>query len=211
MRYKKIDPRLFIHNRKKLTKRLKPNSLVVLNANDIIPINGDGVMSFRQNSDLFYLSGIEQEETILILYPDAYQKEWKKLLFIRETNNHIMAWEGKKHTKESASDTSGIAHVHWLNAFSVKFQALMGQAEHIYLNSNEHSRAALEVQTRDARFITWCKQKYPLHKYERLAPIMCHLRAVKSASEVANMILRIDDRRNKQPVSCKCSCLIMNC
>ena len=184
MRYKKIDPSLFINNRKKLTKHLKPNSLVVLNANDIMPTSGDGVMPFRQNSDLFYLSGIDQEETILILYPDAPKEEEKEQLFVKATNEHIMVWEGQKYTKEVAGDTSGIAHSHWLDAFSTMFHTLMGQADHVYLNSNEHTRAVLDVPTRDARFMEWCKQKYPLHKYERLAPIMQHLRAVKSAPEV---------------------------
>jgi Xaa-Pro aminopeptidase len=184
MRYKKIDPSLFINNRKKLTEHLKPNSLVVLNANDIMPTNGDGVMLFRQNSDLFYLSGIDQKETILILYPDAPKEEWKELLFLKETNAHIMIWEGQKYTEEAARDTSGITNIHWLDAFSAMFKTLMGRAEYVYLNSNEHTRAVLEVQTRDARFREWCKQQYPLHKYERLAPIMQCLRTVKSAIEI---------------------------
>jgi Xaa-Pro aminopeptidase len=184
MRYKKIDSSLFINNRKKLIKHLKPNSLVVLNANDIMPTNGDGVMPFRQNSDLFYLSGIDQEETILILYPDAPKEEWKEQLFVKKTNEHVMIWEGQKYTEESARDTSGIAHIHWLDAFGARFKTLMGLAEYVYCNSNEHPRAVLEVQTRDARFMEWCKQLYPLHKYERLAPIMQCIRIVKSAIEI---------------------------
>jgi len=184
MRYTKIDSSLFINNRKKLAKHLKPNSLVVLNANDIMPTNGDGVMPFCQNSDLFYLAGIDQEETILILYPDAPKEEWQELLFVKKTNEYIMVWEGQKYTKEAASDTSGIAHIHWLDTFAAVFKNLMEQAECIYLNSNEHARAMMDVQTRDARFMEWCKQKYPLHKYERLAPIMRHLRTVKSEPEI---------------------------
>src|SRR3569623_1323095 len=185
MRHKKIDPNFFINNRKKLIKHLKPNSLVVVNSNDIMPTNGDGVMSFRQNSDLFYLTGINQEETIILLYPDAYQEVWIELLFVKETNEHIRIWEGQKYTQAAARDISGIAHVHWLNDFSALFHTLMGKAEHVYLNTNEHVRAVLEVQSRDARFTAWCMQKYSLHKYERLAPIMHHLRTIKSASEVA--------------------------
>ncbi|MHA7878025.1 MAG: aminopeptidase P N-terminal domain-containing protein [Bacteroidota bacterium] len=184
MRYPKIDPRLFMHNREQLVKHLKPNSLVVLNANDIMPTNGDGVMPFRQNSDLFYLSGIDQEETILILYPDAPKEEWRELLFVKETNAHMMVWEGQKYTEQAASDTSGIIHIHWLDAFATVFKSLMERVEHVYLNSNEHTRATLDVQTRDARFMAWCKKKYPLHKYERLAPVMRHLRAVKSELEI---------------------------
>ncbi len=185
MRYEKIDPSLFVGNRKQLAQHLKPNSLVVLNANDIMPTSGDGVLPFRQNSDLFYLSGIDQEETILLLYPDAPQAAWKELLFIKETNEHILIWEGQKYTQAAASDTAGIAHVHWLHAFPTLLNTLMGQVEHVYLNANEHARAVGEVQTRDGRFTAWCQQKYPLHKYERLAPIMHYLRAVKSAPEIA--------------------------
>lgn len=185
MRYKKIDPSLFINNRAKLVQHLKPNALVVLNANDIMPTNGDGVMPFCQNSDLFYLSGIDQEETILLLYPDAPKAAWRELLFVTKTNAQRMRWEGQKHTQATASDTAGIAQVHWLEEFPALFHTLMGQATHVYLNSNEHTRAVVEVQTRDARFTEWCQQKYPLHTYERLAPIMHHLRAVKTAPEIA--------------------------
>lgn len=185
MRYSKIDSSLFVNNRKNIAKYLKPNSLVVLNANDMMPTSGDGIMPFRQNSDLFYLSGIDQEETILVLYPDAPKAEWKELLFIKKTDAHIMVWEGKKYTEEAASNTSGIIHIHWLDAFATVFKSLMERVEFIYLNSNEHARAALRVQTRDARFMEWCKQKYPLHQYERLAPIMQRLRTVKSEPEIA--------------------------
>ena len=185
MRYQPIDPTLFINNRKNLVKHLLPNSLVVLNANDIMPTNGDGVMPFRQNSDLFYLSGIDQEETILVLYPDAPQAAWRELLFVKETNEHIMIWEGQKYTQEAATEVSGVARVHWLQEFPALFKTLMGHAEHMYLNSNEHARAAAEVPTRDARFTTWCREQYPLHQYKRLAPIMHHLRAVKSDTEIA--------------------------
>ncbi len=184
MRYSKIAPSLFVNNRNKLARYLKPNSLVVLNANDIMPTSGDGVMPFRQNSDLFYLSGIDQEETLLIVYPDAPKEEWKELLFLKKTNEHIMIWEGKKYTKEAASDVSGIAHIHWLDDFATMFKSLVERAACIYLNSNEHARAVLDVQTRDVRFMEWCKQKYPLHQYERLAPIMQRLRVVKSAPEI---------------------------
>lgn len=185
MRYQKIDPSLFINNRKNLVKHLKPNSLVVLNANDIMPTNGDGVMPFRQNSDLFYLSGIDQEETILVLYPDAPQAAWRELLFVKETNDQIMIWEGQKYTQEAATEAAGVAGVHWLQDFPALFKTLMGQAAHVYLNTNEHARATAEVPTRDGRFTEWCRAQYPLHQYERLAPIMHHLRAVKSAPEIA--------------------------
>ena len=187
VRYHKIDPSLFVDNRKKLAQHLKPNSLVVLNANDLMPTNADGVMPFQQNSDLFYLSGIDQEETILVLYPDAKQAQWKEMLFLKKTDEQMMIWEGQKYTQEEARATAGIEHVHWLDEFNAIFHTLMGQVDQVYLNTNEHARADVVVQTRDARFIAWCKQHYPLHRYERLAPIMQYLRAVKSPIEIELM------------------------
>lgn len=185
MRYSKINTRLFIHNREKLVEHLKPNSLAVLNANDVMPTNGDGVMPFHQNSDLFYLSGIDQEETLLILYPDAPKEAWKSMLFIKKTNDHIKIWEGQKYTQEAARNISGIMQVHWLEDFHALFNSLMEHVTHVYLNSNEHPRSTSVVQTRDARFSGWCHQKYSLHKYERLAPIMQYLRVVKSDAEIS--------------------------
>eukprot|EP01132_Coremiostelium_polycephalum_P002991 gene2991-3734_t len=185
LRYQTIDPHLFISNREKLIKYLKPNALAVLNANDIMPTNADGVMPFRQNNDLFYLSGIDQEETKLIIYPDAPKNEWKEMLFVKRTSEHIAIWEGQKYTQEEAQATSAISAVYWLDEFEAIFNILMTQVEVVYLNSNEHLRADNSVETRDARFINWCKHRYPLHTYERLAPIMCQLRMIKSEAEIA--------------------------
>lgn len=185
MRYRNIDKGLFIKNRKKFVTHLHPNSLVVLHANDIMPKNTDGTMPFVQNSDLFYFSGIGQEETILVCYTDAIKKEWKEILFIKETDSLLAVWEGNKYSKEQASAISGIATVHWTNQFESIFSTLMGLAEHIYLNTNEHPRAACTVETRDRRFINWCKNRYPLHRYERIAPIMQQLRGIKEKEEIA--------------------------
>ena len=185
MKYEPIGKELFIANREALVKKLKPDSLVVLNANDIMPTNADGLMPFRQNSDLFYLSGIDQEETVLLLFPDFPNKGQKEILFLRETNENIAIWEGHKLTKEEASEVSGIKTVYWLSEFEGVFSTLMAQAEHVYLNTNEHIRAVIKVETRDARFIKWCRDQYPLHRYERLAPLMHRLRAVKSNMEIA--------------------------
>lgn len=185
IRYCPINPDLFINNRNKLMQTLAPNSLAILNANDVMPTNADGVMPFRQNSDLFYLSGIDQEETILVLFPDACQPEHQAMLFLKETNEHIMIWEGQKHTKKTAQEVSGINNIYWLHEFEAIFAKLMGQAEHVYGNTNEHPRANNPVQTRDERFIQWCKSQYPLHPYKRLAPLMEHHRAVKSLLEIA--------------------------
>ncbi|MGB3617751.1 MAG: aminopeptidase P N-terminal domain-containing protein [Catalinimonas sp.] len=185
MRYEPISQELFTGNRQRLSALLKPNSLAVLNANDVMPTNADGTLPFRQNTDLFYLSGIDQEETILLLYPDAPDPAHREMLFLRETNEEIARWEGHKYTKEEATEASGVGTVRWLSNFDGTLQALMASAEHVYLNTNEHLRAAVEVETRDARFIRDLQWRYPLHRYERLAPLLHQLRAVKQPREVA--------------------------
>ncbi|WP_038028660.1 aminopeptidase P family protein [Thermonema rossianum] len=185
MRYERIDNRLFIENRRRLAERLLPNSIAVFNSNDIMPTSADGTMPFKQNTDLFYLTGVDQEETILLLYPDAKEEKYREILFVRETNEHIAIWEGHKLTKEEATEVSGIRTVMWTSEFEKVFNTLMGDAEHLYLNTNEHPRAEVVVETRDARFIKWCKERYPLHSYRRLAPIMRDLRAIKSDIEIA--------------------------
>jgi Xaa-Pro aminopeptidase len=189
MRYTALDASLFELNRKNLVKELKKNSLVVVNANDINPTNSDGTLRYRQNSDLFYLSGIDQEETILVLCPDFPDKKYREVLFVRETNETIATWEGHKYTKEEARQASGIKTVLWTSEFSKLFNTmmLMGDVEHVYLNSNDHYRADIEIPTREIRFVQWCTEKYPLHRYERLAPLMHQLRSVKSKYEISAM------------------------
>ena len=184
MRYLPISSELFIKNRQHFAKELKPHSVAVFNSNDIMPTNADGTMPFRQNNDFFYLSGVDQEESKLIIFPDSNNENHREILFVRETNEHIAIWEGAKLTKEKASEVSGIKTVYWLSEFNTIFNTLMAEAKRVYLNTNEHLRAVVEVETRDARFIRWCKEKYPLHKYERSAPVMHKLRAIKSGKEV---------------------------
>jgi Xaa-Pro aminopeptidase len=184
MKYTKIPTKLFIDNRKHFAKELKSDSLAVFNSNDIMPTNADGSMGFTQNSDLFYLSGIDQEETILLLYPDAKDNSMREILFLRETNPHIATWEGHKYTKEEARETSGIQEVRWLSEFPATFRLLMAQCKRVYVDTNEHTRAIVEVETREARFVKWCMEKYPAHRYERSAPIMHKLRSVKSDIEI---------------------------
>ena len=186
MRYKRINKELFAGNRKKLSKELKPNSLVAVNANDIMPTNSDGTMRFRQNSDLFYLSGVDQEETVLLLCPDFPDKKYREVLFLRETSDLIATWEGHKLTKEEAQEATGIETIMWTSDFTKTFHTMMvmGDVEHVYLNTNDHYRADVSVASREARFVKWCIEKYPLHKYERLAPIMHRLRSVKSKFEI---------------------------
>ncbi len=184
MKYSAIDPQLFIENRKRFAASLKPNSIALFVSNDIMPTNADGAMGFVQNSDLFYLSGIDQEETILLIYPDAASGLHKEILFVKETSETIAIWEGAKLTKAQATITSGIKSVYWINHFEQVFQTIVFQAEHIYLNSNEHNRKYIFIETAEMRFAKTITQKYPLHKIERSAPIMHHLRAVKSIPEI---------------------------
>ena len=184
MIYPKIDPRLFVKNRLRFSKRLKPNSVAVLNSNDFMPTSADGTHPFVQQTDLFYLSGIDQEETVLVIYPDAHEKKHKEILFIKETNEQIATWEGQKHSKAEAQDISGIKTVYWTSELDGILRPLIIQSENIYLNTNEHLRAAVAVETRDRRFLEWCRLAFPLHHYERLAPIMHDLRAVKLPQEI---------------------------
>ena len=186
MRYKNIDKELFESNRKRLTKELKANSVVVVNANDIMPTNSDGSVRFRQNSDLFYLTGVDQEETILLVCPDFPDKKYKEVLFLRETNAHIATWEGHKLTKDEARELTGIETVMWVSEFPTLFNTVMvmGDVDHVYLNTNDHYRADVLVESREMRFVKNCMEKYPLHRYERLAPIMHRLRTVKSKHEI---------------------------
>jgi Xaa-Pro aminopeptidase len=184
MKYPKIDSRLFVKNRQRFRKQLKSNSVAILNANDFMPTSADGTHPFIQQTDLFYLSGVDQEETVLVICPDAPEKNQKEILFIKETNEQIATWEGQKLSKEEAQDISGIRTVYWTSELDGILRPLIIQSENIYLNTNEHLRAAVTVETRDMRFLAWCQKAFPLHHYERLAPIMHDLRAVKSPLEI---------------------------
>jgi Xaa-Pro aminopeptidase len=184
MRYGSISSELFVANRARLAKLLLPNSLALLNSNDILPTNADGTFALHQNSDLFYLAGVDQEETILLFYPEAHEENMREILFLRETNDLLATWEGHKLSKEEAREVSGIKRVEWLSEFRPLFHRLMCECEHVYLNSNEHKRAVVEVETRDARFVRDTQRRYPLHNYQRLARLMHQLRAVKSELEV---------------------------
>jgi Xaa-Pro aminopeptidase len=179
-----IDNKLFIGNRKKLSAKLKPNSLALVNANDYMPTNADGTMHFKQNTDLFWLTGVNQEETILLMFPDSPDPSMKEILFLRETSDLIAVWEGKKLSKAEATQVTGIENIMWLSDFPRVFRALVTDCDNIYLQSNEHKRAEIIVTTRNARFIEWCQKEYPLHTYMRLAPIINRLRMYKSKIEI---------------------------
>ena len=175
---------LFTLNRERLVQKLLPRSLAVLNANDIMPTNADGALGHLQNADLFYLTGIHQEETVLLLAPDAFYPNHREILFVRQPNEHLAIWEGHKLTKEQATAISGVKNVKWLSEFPVIFRQVVCELENVYLNSNEHQRADVAVETRDARFVRECRKSFPLHRYQRLAPLMHELRVVKSPSEI---------------------------
>jgi Xaa-Pro aminopeptidase len=179
-----INQELFVGNRERLRGLLQARSLAVVNANDIMPTNADGTLGFHQNADLFYLTGIRQEESILVLAPDAFDPKLREVLFLREPNELLRIWEGHKLSKEEATQISGIQTVKWLGEFRTVLHQLMCESEHVYLNSNEHYRAQVDVESRDARFVELCQRQYPLHHYHRLARLMHALRVVKSPIEI---------------------------
>lgn len=184
MRHRALDPQLFVENRARLRERLLPNAVAIVNANDILPTNADGSLRLVPNSDLFYLTGVSQEQTILVLYPDADDEKHREMLFIRETSDLLATWEGHKLTQEEARQVTGIQQVHWLSEFPALFRRVMCEADQVYLNANEHKRAVIEVETREARFVRWVQEQYPLHQYHRLARVLHRLRAVKSPREI---------------------------
>lgn len=184
IRYNPIDRNLFIDNRKRLAAQLKKNAVAIIHSNDVYPKNGDGTHNFYQNSDLFWLSGIDQEKSIVVIAPDAYKEGHREILFVLETNDEIAVWEGYKYTKEDARKISGIDTVYWTHEFDRVMQELLIRNEYIYINSNENIRAGAETETRDARAYKSLKEKFPLHKYERLAPLFDALRSVKHSIEV---------------------------
>lgn len=192
MRYEPIDSELFVKNRARLAAKLKPNSLVVIQANDLMPSNADGTMPFQQNRDLFYLTGVNQEETVLLLWPDAPIEKEREVLFVRKTSELLKIWEGAKLTQEEGTQVSGIEMVQWTEGFENFFHRVAPQVEHIYLHTNEHLRADSLVETRNRRFIRECQERYPLHRYERVAPLMNELRMLKDEIEVNYLQTAID-------------------
>ena len=192
MKYHPIPADLFIKNRKNLAMLLGPGSIAVFQSNDIMPTSADGTMPFFQDADLYYLTGVDQEETILVLFPDFPDPKMREILFLKKTNEHIAIWEGHKYTKEEGHAASGIKTILWTDEFEQTFNTLMAEADQVYLNSNEHIRAVVEVETRNARFSKWCQQRYPLHSYRKAAPLMHQLRAIKSPPEIDQMTIACD-------------------
>lgn len=184
VKYDAIDNNLFILNRYKFSQELKTNSLAIFHSNDEMPRNGDCFFPFRQNSDLFYLSGIDQEHTVLVLFPDCPNPSYREVLFVRKTNETIKIWEGHKYTKSEATTTSGIKSVFWLENFDNIFKMLSNWAENIYVNTNENDRAHSDVDSRNLRFAKELKDQLPAHNFERSAPILTRLREIKSEVEI---------------------------
>ncbi|MFK5981565.1 MAG: aminopeptidase P family protein, partial [Flavobacteriaceae bacterium] len=184
MKYHQIDRNLFIKNRKNFTAQMKSSSLAIFNSNDIYPISADSTMPFQQHRDIFYLSGVDQEESVLVLFPDAPNDAHKEILFLKETNEHIAVWEGEKLTKEKALETSGIKTVYWLQEMEKTLFEIMTQCETVYINTNEHYRANVETETREARFVKQLLQKYPAHNVAKSNPILQRLRSVKDSIEL---------------------------
>ena len=184
MKYQQINKSLFETNRAKFTTKMKPHSLAVFNSNDIYPISADSTMPFEQHRDIFYLSGVDQEESILVLFPDCPKEKHREILFLKETNDHIAVWEGEKLTKEKAFETSGIKTVYWLQDLDKIMFEIMTQCDTIYINTNEHYRANVETETREDRFTKWLKNKYPAHAVAKSNPILQRLRSVKEPIEI---------------------------
>jgi len=193
----------FIHNRENLSKLLLPNSLAIINANDLLPTNADGTYPFIQNTDLFYLTGVNQDETILLLYPDHPDDKFKQILFITETNPQIETWHGKKLSKDEAKELTGIESIYWTSELDAILNSLILRTDNIYINLNEHSRASIEIQSRDYRFFNDLKKRYPLHNYKRLAPLLYNLRMIKSDDEIEkiNIACNITEKGFKRILS----------
>ena len=184
MKYFAVDSNLFIKNRVKFSSQMHASSIAVFNSNDIFTTGADSTLTFHQHRNIFYLSGIDQEESILVLFPDANNPKHREILFIKKTNNKIAIWEGAKLTKKQATEISGIQSVYWLDEFETIFEQLMTQTQIIYINNNDHYRKAIQMETREDRFIKMVKSKYSNHSFENNFQIMESLRGVKEKEEI---------------------------
>lgn len=184
MRYQPLPASFYRHTRSSFMNQMNGNSLAVFNSNDVYPISADSTLPFAQHRDLFYLCGVDQEESILILFPTAVETHHREVLFLRQTNDHIAVWEGKKLSKAEATELTGIETIYWLSDFERVFKELAAQCDTFYFNTNEHYRQAVETETREDRFIKACKKEYPAHRVAKSNPIMQQLRAVKSPEEI---------------------------
>ena len=183
-RYKLLPKELYIQSRQKLAAKLKPGSIAIFNSNDVMPTSADGTMAFKQATDIFYLAGVDQEESVLMMFPDSFHENHREILFLKETSDEIAIWEGAKLDKEQAFQVSGVRTVYWLNQLPKILHSMMSEVKNVYLNNNEHTRASVEVETREARFCKWMREEYPHYNYERSAPLLHQVRSVKEQDEV---------------------------
>ena len=184
MRYHKLNGELFTENRRKFAELLKPKSMAIFTSNDAYPTSADGHLPFKQHSDILYLSGADQEESILVLFPDAHKKELREVLFLKETNDLIAVWEGAKYSKKEAFEISGIQTVFWLTDFDRVFHEMAVNSERIYMNGNEHLRAHVDTELRHDRMNKWIKETYLAHEFERSQPLLHKVRGTKSEKEI---------------------------
>jgi Xaa-Pro aminopeptidase len=192
MKHLPLNPKIFIENRKRFIKEMKPNSIAIFNSNDEVPSNGDALYRFQQNSDLYWLCGIEQEDTMVVLFPDNPDPKYREVLVLVRPNEMKEKWDGKRLRAKEASELTGIETIVWLDSLDALLQPWIHLADNIYLNTNENDRKGNPLETRDYRYAKEVMQKYPLHKYERSAKIMRNLRAIKSALEVEVLQTAID-------------------
>lgn len=184
MKYLPISSHLFVKNRKKFVSEMKSNSVAFFNSNDIYPVSADSTLPFEQHRDIFYLSGVDQEESVLFLCPNAKKKEYREILFLRETNEHIAIWEGAKLSKMEAVKTSGVTTVLWLDELDAVLSELMEEVENVYININSHYRAKVETETREDRFIKKVKKDFSEKNYEESNPILQRIRSIKEKEEL---------------------------
>ena len=184
MKYHQIDSQLFIKNRAKFASQMKPSSIAIFNSNDIYPVSADSSLPFAQHRDILYLSGVDQEESVLLLCPDAPYENQREMLFLKETSEHIAVWEGEKLTKDRAFEVSGIKTVYWLSDFHKILREMMSYCDTMYINTNEHYRAVIETETREARFVKWWKNAYPAHQVAKSNPVLQRIRSIKESEEI---------------------------
>ena len=184
MRYTPLSSNFYRSTRARFMDAISQGGLAVFNSNDIYPISADSTMPFQQHRDIFYLCGIDQEESILLLFPDAINPNHREVLFVKKTDNHIAVWEGAKLSQKEATNISGIKTILWTDDFKLLFNQLTKEAKAIYFNTNEHYRANVETQTREDRFIKWAKKKYPTHQHEKSNFILQRLRSIKNKEEI---------------------------
>ena len=192
MKYEPLNPQIFINNRQRFIREMAPNSIAIFNSNDELPINADATYKFRQNSDLFWLSGIMQEDTMVILYPDNPEKKYRQVLVVVRPNELKEKWDGRRLRREEATAISGIETIVYLDSIEPLLQKWIHWSDNIYLNSNEHDRKANWVRVRDYRFIDDIQTKYPLHNYMRSARVLKKLRAIKTPQEIEVLQRAID-------------------